>query len=359
MRQCIELGLHIKPLKRLEPLLEQHHRRIFWECYVLDRYSSGILGRPFAICEKDITVLLPINAYDHSIAATGAVELDSIPENQVEVLTDVTIFISIGHVFAAFSRFRTQLDLWRSTVPVFSSPRSLYERSDWHDFMYYKDMLLLTRGAMQSLPSLSTSASSITTDVLVACYTSARRVIQLYADLMDQRAITWTRSYFQVIFTAGLTVIYSISLEVLKRDGCEMHSQHDAIETLARCSEILNHFREHMPDAGSFTIVFDLLKDECIADKLDDTNSALGFNQRSEGFPGSIGTHMGFTLQDVNISNENVQHIDTGVNDVGLAVYDLGFGLTDNFITQLEVGLGEYAWGSAPADGSFWDQLFF
>lgn len=390
MRQCIELHLHTQPSRPLEPLMEQHQRRIFWECYVLDRYSSGILGRPFAICEKDISVHLPINANDNHIVTSGAVDLGSIYQPQAATLTEMSIFIvfielrrissrihskfytgrhlrlqlgsrslenqSVGHTYAAFSRFRAELDAWRLTVPTFSNPRSLYERSDWHEFMYFKDMLLLTRGALHSLPTTSIPASSIITELLLACYTSAARVIQLYADLMEKQTITWTRSYFQVIFTAGLIVIHCISLGALKHEGCDNNSQHDAIETLVRCSKILTFFKEQMPDAGSFAVVFDLLKDECITERLDNSNSTLNFNQQVESYPDNISCPMGFASQDVDLGNGNLQH---GVNDFDFSTQDLGFGLTDNLMTQLEAGLGEYAWGSLPVDGSFWDQFSF
>ena len=52
LRICIELGLHQHPRKLPENLLaEQMNRRVFWECYMLDRISSITLGRPFGIEE--------------------------------------------------------------------------------------------------------------------------------------------------------------------------------------------------------------------------------------------------------------------------------------------------------------------
>ena len=56
MRQCVELGYHAPPRVAQAPLVEQKQRRIFWECYILDRYSSGILARPFTIADDDISV---------------------------------------------------------------------------------------------------------------------------------------------------------------------------------------------------------------------------------------------------------------------------------------------------------------
>lgn len=399
MLQCIELRLHSKPSKSLSPLVEQHQRRIFWECYVLDRYSSGILGRPFAITEEEISVALPVDMYDDHILSAGAINLDLIPQSQMAVFTEVSIFISfirlrrissrihstfytgrmsnhtrssgtqsIGHAYAAFARFRKELDAWRVTVPAFADPRSLYERTDWHDFMYHKDMLLLTRGVMHSLNSTSSLSSSITKEILRACYTSASQVIHLYANLMDQRAITWTRSYFQVIFTAGLTVTYCISSKVMKDSlKHDLTVQHDAIETLDRCSHILSYFKEKMPDAGSFAAVFDLLRDECI-----------GADRHTKSLPSSITNTataqppatpaLTYPVDPIvqqeysaSLSSHNDNNGDTNgapfeqQTPLNLAGYDLNFNLTEDLMTQLEAGIGEYAWGSLPTDTAFWE----
>lgn len=385
MRQCVELRLHETPSKAMEPLKEQHHRRIFWECYVLDRYSSGILGRPFAVAEEDITVLLPVNTYDDHIAPGGPGTLDALYQPGVASFTEMSIFIvfieqrrissrihttfytpmstgasggedhvvfkSIGKTYAAYVRFKSELDDWRLTVPAFTNPRSLYERADWHDFMYHKDMLLLTRGALHSLPSpLSTSSSSIK-ELINACYTAATRVIQLYGDLMDKGAITWTRSYFQVIFTAGLTVTYCISLGVLKQGPEETQSQTEAVDTITTCGRILSFFKDRMPDAGSFAVVFDLLKEEYIAGLLGhtsqsvdqvDSNGNMDPGLTQGVVPPSAGDFNGMWGPDLN----------------GFGVYT-DFGLTDDLMTQLEAGLGEYAWGTIPLDNNFLDQISF
>lgn len=231
MRQCIEWQLQLRPTRALDPLTEQHRRRIFWECYVLDRYSSGILGRPFAIMESDIDVPLPFDANDEHLVNFSNARLDMVPESETRP-TEVSVFIfgiklrrissrvhstfytgrnttgsgtrtpdfkSIGHVYTAFAQFRKELDDWRATAPLFPFPRSLYERSEWHDFLLEKDVLLLARGAMHNVQSKPYAGAAVK-EILTTCYVSASRIIELYADLMEKRAITWTRSYFQVIF---------------------------------------------------------------------------------------------------------------------------------------------------------------
>jgi hypothetical protein len=358
---------------------------------VLDRYSSGILGRPFAISEEDISVLLPVNAYDDHIATAGPEGLDATYTSEFTLVTEMSIFIvfielrrissrihttfynrrspglqfgsrsedtqSIGHFYAAYTQFKTELDAWRLTVPVFSSPRSLYERSDWHEFMYSKDMLLLTRGALHSLPSPLVPSSSATKELVDVCYTSAAQVIQLYADLMDKRAITWTRSYFQVIFTAGLTVIYCISLGVLKNILQPIDGQHEAIETIARCGRILSHFRDQMPDAGSFAIVFDIFKEECVQSILGHGNPTV--NQDIINGAADLSAAVDFPPQQTGAVNGNWPFMESDPNMLDFSSFGTNFGLTDGFMSQLEAGLGEYAWGSLTAEGDFLDHFSF
>lgn len=55
---CMEMGLH-----RKKDVSNQTHardaeirRRAFWSCYCLDRVTSIVLGRPFAIADRDINV---------------------------------------------------------------------------------------------------------------------------------------------------------------------------------------------------------------------------------------------------------------------------------------------------------------
>lgn len=56
---CIELGLHRKRTTRLPSLSARDleiRRRVFWACYCLDRETSLLLGRTFAIADRDINV---------------------------------------------------------------------------------------------------------------------------------------------------------------------------------------------------------------------------------------------------------------------------------------------------------------
>lgn len=56
---CIEMGLHRKRTRiaSVEQARDAEiRRRVFWACYCLDRSTSIVLGRAFAISDKDINV---------------------------------------------------------------------------------------------------------------------------------------------------------------------------------------------------------------------------------------------------------------------------------------------------------------
>lgn len=56
---CIEMGLHRKrspPSSVAQMRDAEIRRRAFWSCYCLDRVTSIVLGRAFAIADRDINV---------------------------------------------------------------------------------------------------------------------------------------------------------------------------------------------------------------------------------------------------------------------------------------------------------------
>jgi hypothetical protein len=421
MRQCIECGLHLKAQEGLDPLREQHQRRIFWECYVHDRYSSGILGRPFAILESEIEMPLPIDADDETIIESGATSLAHIPTVTNSNPSELSInlfciklrrlssrvhtafytgrkpgsystqdgartagFPSIGHIYSAFSRLSNELEALRASVPVLVEPRCLYERSEWHDFMYEKDRLLLARGAMHNLPARQISGASFIKEILETCYLSAIRTIELYADLRNKNSITWTRSYFQVIFTAGLTVIYCVILDVLNDNDGLSFTNTDSLRTLNTCSSLLDYFKDKMPDAGSFATVFNVIKEEFAKDRfaplLSFSNHVPGniSQQSRQQLPAHDSQIFSQHLLNTNLLHSSIGTVDRdylhsieepqqriNVDHFLLRDFpdipdnqgsqDFGIGLTDGLMDQLESGLGEYAWGLLSTEGNFWD----
>lgn len=53
-------------------LEEQLERRVFWESYMIDRYSSITLDRPFAMTDSAIQIGLPADANDEELDAADS-----------------------------------------------------------------------------------------------------------------------------------------------------------------------------------------------------------------------------------------------------------------------------------------------
>lgn len=101
MRACIELGMHRKSDPKGCSLFENEMRkRIFWTCYCLDRQISIILGRPFAISDRDIDVELPLDVnesvQDSATLASTQGTAATINPNQAPIYsTSLSCFIHI------------------------------------------------------------------------------------------------------------------------------------------------------------------------------------------------------------------------------------------------------------------------
>jgi hypothetical protein len=401
MRQCVELGYHTPPKTVQEPLHEQKQRRIFWECYILDRYSSGILGRPFAIADDDISVELPVLADDDALKAADVASLSAISGVTPPSPTEVSVFvfyirlrrisscihteffngrrkhpnsaqgtpmpfISAGYVQVMVQDFLAQLYAWRRSAPVFTTPKSLYERPEFYDFLLEKDKLSLVRAAMHVAPKLRNNAPP--SDLLVQALLSATRVIILYSNMLATSYITWTRSYFQGIFTAGLSILYCINMG----SPNEPPPSPDAAcptETLQLCSETLHSFEREMPDVRSFAVMFDELKDAVIRkvqghpdDNVADGHTSLTATAAHRG----IDAHQGTPTPQMHLFIPNVtDHSSSTPMGIDLntsyfnpfPVEPAGLDwpvITEEFMENLEAGLGEYAWGFAGDDMYDW-----
>lgn len=400
MRQCVELGLHLAPTTAIPAMDEQLHRNVFWDCYVHDRYSSGILGRPFAISDQEIEVELPIEADEDQILLSGCQSLDQIRLEQLSIPNEASIFqfiiqlrrltsrcqarffsprvmsrprsdtiLSAGEVSRDLKSFLKELDHCQQCAPCFSQPSTLYERPEWHHFMVEKDRLTLVRGAFASL---QICGSHLPRKLLVMCLKCATRIIELYFGLFAAGAITWTRSYFQILFTSGLSIMYAISqLKASTNENQPPDDLERSSQALARCCELLSKFVSEMPDARRFAVVFEALSKQYIH-REQYNSSQLTANQSQypqttmvpddlDTFVSHNGVHAAqdFSSTSNDIGQDNVQQDDTGF-DLDLSNLDdwLLFSTgSETFLGQMEAGIGQYAWGTMH-DASAWEHHF-
>jgi hypothetical protein len=162
MRACINLGMHRKSIAKGCSLFENEMRkRIFWTCYCLDRQISIILGRPFAISDRDIDAELPLevneSVQDTATLSAAPATPRTVRPDQVPVdSTSLSCFIHIcrlrrieSHIHQSVYRvdqpsgvpeieveaFIRQLEEWKEGIPCDARQHSADKASTKTDTM--------------------------------------------------------------------------------------------------------------------------------------------------------------------------------------------------------------------------------
>lgn len=318
-----------------------------------------------------------------------------------------------GQVRLSLNRFLKELQKIRESAPVFPNPQSLYERPEWYDYLVEKDKLTLIRGAMARMPVEGLHPPRSLLDMALE---SAIRVIERYHSLFSKGQITWTRSYFQILFTSGLSIMYVLS--ILKQvpsdlsDPAFMFTKASGALNIA--SEMMQKFVTEMPDSHKFAMVFAVLVRQYTGadtgtharpsrattpplqgqhvNKQRADNVAV--NAETPGTAGRLHTSMHPPALDQGVRSSHLlidQSLNTVDTDQQMHQHDtlpggvlpemmpsimqpmqqdydfaLELGLddfhnwslhphNDSILGQVEAGLGEYAWGMPP-DDSLWNQ---
>jgi hypothetical protein len=124
MRMCIELGMHRKSINAPggDAETEDHLRCVFWSCYCLDRQTSIILGRPFALADQDIDAELPLGIDDESrrslIPFTHICRLRIIESRIQQTVYRVDKVIDPATMTAEIEASLRKLQAWKSTIPM-------------------------------------------------------------------------------------------------------------------------------------------------------------------------------------------------------------------------------------------------
>ncbi|UZP36808.1 hypothetical protein NXS19_004624 [Fusarium pseudograminearum] len=287
-RLCIELGLHNNPNVQGDLLQTQLRRRIFWQFYLIDRYSSTTLDRPFLIDDNDISTKFPVERSDEELeAANGQVQcLDSFDINhEPNVQNEMTVFfVSVrlrqvsshiqtefsklrrkvidspskrllpGHIHVAMTKLLQELQDWRNNTPFIQEPSCLYETQEWYDLLLARERLSVLRRAIDLVPKVNGSPPK---GILTVFLRSSLETIDRYHSLWDMKRhmMTHTRSYFHMLFTAGLSVMYCTSVsKTIAADDLRA-----SYEGLLRCRELLTSVTKQLPDANNYVSVFEAL----------------------------------------------------------------------------------------------------
>ncbi|KAH8595189.1 fungal-specific transcription factor domain-containing protein [Bisporella sp. PMI_857] len=255
IRICIELGLHRPPRVASPNLLtEQMRRRVFWECYQLDRISSVALGRPFGIEDSAIEIDTPFDADDEyleqisycnqnistltqSCSKNGEVAVfncyirlrnvagriyralhsnisnDSEPNRKPtpRTLQSQQVPLEAGDAYQLFCEFYSELKSWSLTCPVFQEPSCLAQTPEWFSFLYDREKLTLIQAVIDRVHSRSAFPPK---ELLNPCHNIAVAIIHKYNDLRKRGQVTYSWSYLQLILSCGLSVIFCVLVKL-------------------------------------------------------------------------------------------------------------------------------------------------
>ncbi|EXJ96515.1 hypothetical protein A1O1_01641 [Capronia coronata CBS 617.96] len=280
---CIELGLHRKrkvATSTKEARDNELRRRAFWSCYCLDRGTSVVLGRAFAIADRDINVELPslsveywsLTHRDPPDTSRGTPWSNIAPFVHIIKLERIqsrihrTVFRVDKDAFAGppeqrakldgkMARMRADLDEWIRTIPYqpkdakritwMYDPESAYHDSrDFFNLQYHKAVLNLFTVLLPRLDS--------TDPRFVTAARSAACVCVAYQRLNQQKTLSYTMISLHSCFVAGLTLMYC-----LWRDGSLF--SFDVLEASRACSQSLTIFGEKWVGAVKYRDIFDAL----------------------------------------------------------------------------------------------------
>ncbi|WAO84867.1 Fungal-trans domain-containing protein [Fusarium falciforme] len=419
-RLCIELGLHTDAGDHLDLLEQQRRRRVFWQFYLIDRYSSTTLDRPFLIDDRDIETRFPIEATDEEIEAASPDlrDLDSFCRTQNSAApSEMTIFfvsvrlrqisshiqtefsrlkrehgepsprhLMAGHVHVVLNKLLQELENWRKNTPMIQDPSCLYETQEWYDLLHARERLSVVRRAIDLVPKVNGSPSK---QILALLLKSALQTIERYCILCQMRDLmTHTRSYFHMLFTAGLSVMYCISVP----KSIDRENLRASYEGLIKCEETLVSMARQLPDAHNYVAVFEALRCD-ISRKLRPNMDMTTVGSAADGSltigdltnplptaePGSMSANLGNVAflpsqsQGFNqMSNGRVQLADamdqvTGGTQPDGASYQDGSSTVDlmnwalhnyDSLWYMESALGEYVYGD-PTNAGIWEGFEF
>ncbi|KAF3923665.1 hypothetical protein ABW21_db0209151 [Orbilia brochopaga] len=255
LRICVENEMHLDPPRsKFTPSMpafeEQIRRRLFWQCYSLDRHASQTLGRPFGIADEDIKVDLPEDVDDEKLIGvaedlptfmahyrpkhTGTIKselaffIHNIKLKKITSRMNVALFgrflhqpkdhiadvLAPGKMYTFFEDFVNELEDWRisapTTGPASAVPMSrAYISQDWFDLHFYQEKLTLVRAIIDLIPRPTGHPPS---DLLDICFVTATRIIKLYQKDSAMGDIEPARGRLYRVFVAGISVLYCLLL---------------------------------------------------------------------------------------------------------------------------------------------------
>ncbi|TVY46901.1 putative transcriptional regulatory protein [Lachnellula occidentalis] len=306
----IDLGLH-----RRTPAMNQHciknetRKRLFWSCYNLDRQVSIPLGRPFAICDRDIDVPLPLDVDEETqdnILLEQASNLN--PSEAPGTSTTLSLFLqvtrlrriesniqqSIYRVDTSVAVSDTEIDAfiaqlleWKSLIPLdarkkLDSELGAFDGYDHYMVFYYKCLRLLL------YPQIL--RPHVNPRFLKQCAEVCGGLCQTYKRLHQSMSVGYSLMALQTVFMAGLTLIYCAWSDPTGIFNTTTSNDINA------CSIVLFVITERWPGAKRYRDAFEVVK-QSVVDLI-----AAGKHQQPRKAIMELKSGLESTLQDVQMN---------------------------------------------------------
>lgn len=296
MRLCLELGLHRpKPYQVNQGRLEQQRRKLFWSVYIFERKSALVLGRPFAVSDKDIALPLP----DDETQQDGPVHRGS---STVLLRNYVLLYRIHSKIRSTLHHLRSEapsvkiaekvatclqrLEGWRSRMlqedglrnvdtASFSEPVSIRSQCDSSDSAEdtpepplrhagqdRAELLLEYHKARRSLlqPLLTDSGSRYSPSLTdySACADASGQICQHYKLLHRLSTMPFTLRDLHAVLIAGFTWLHCIAAQP------SLYNARNA-SAIGACSTVLYIIAEQWSGARKYRDTFEIIADKLVA----------------------------------------------------------------------------------------------
>jgi hypothetical protein len=225
MRTCIDLGLHLESsYTEGSPYGNQRKRRLFWSVYLLERFISLALRRPFSIAEHDIETRIPSET-EHVSKDQGIEEDNAMGSSAPKSSTQERFWVKLIQIKRFQSRIQTEvyclsetrqqrsakmeplltsLDAWRLSLPPLAQSENSYLELVWS--MAVSQLIR---------PFLSMMHND--NPLISRCLEAASQVCNIFKQMHQQEAYGYSFISAHSTFIGGVTVWHVLSLPLPKR----------------------------------------------------------------------------------------------------------------------------------------------
>jgi hypothetical protein len=328
MRLCLELGLHRpKPYQAHQTRSEQQRRKLFWSVFVFERKSALVLGRPFAVSDKDIVILLPDNDSQED-ASIGSASSTALLRNHVLLYRIHSKIKSTLHHLRSeapsakladkVASCLRKLEDWKSRMlqevesrtadtTSASRPAQIHSNSDSSDSAEDEPVLLkrgpdqdkaellleyhkARRSLLQPLLTDGGSQYSPTLSDYSACADASGQICRHYRLLHRLSALPFTLRDLHAVLIAGFTWLHCIAARPV------LYNAHNA-SSIGACSTVLYLIAEQWSGARKYRDTFEIVADKLVSKVCEIQVGPPNESRDSLGTAGNVFTRTRSSLQ--------------------------------------------------------------